>query len=624
MRRGSFLNVRSDEELTSAATSPSLNPERPGTVQRVAMGQRNIDIDPSSGDLRIRFDFDRRVVARIKAIPRRRWSPEQKAWFVPIGEARALVEVLREERFTVSSRVRVLLGEAESGQLALEEAAPVVEAEVVEPPVVPEAPRWSPSQINTRARLALTRAFPDDIWVVGEISGWDRGASRRRAVFFELVEQESVVADPVAKVSCVLFERDRAQIEAALERAGGAIALADGVQVCIRCRVDLYPAQGRYQLIVRDIDPTHTLGALAQQRAAVLHKLRQMGLAERNLGLSVALVPLRVGLVTSVGSDAYNDVVHELRRSGYGFSVCAWDAHMQGRHVERTVLAGLRWFAARKDAFDVVAIVRGGGARTDLSWFDTLLIGMAVAELPIPVLCGIGHQQDRSVVDEIARSLKTPTAVGKFLVDAVAEFDQTITELGQQVASAAQGRIKDAREGLREAATRVVRETRHGIERGATVQEHLAQRLASASRARSREALRDVDATARRLPEATRHRLWRERAALDFATDRLSPARLNSVISSDARLIDELRSRLDRAAEVALTRAAGDLDQTALRLRAADPATVLRRGFALVRDPAGRIVRDPSTIPVGAALHVTLAEGPIHVMRTEAPTPEES
>src|SRR5690606_13990123 len=131
--------------------------------------RRSIDIDPASGDLRSSFDYDRALIDRVKALPRRRWSPEHKVWFAPRADSRDVVRPRDREHFAISWRVQALLAELGFEGLRPEaeaEAEPAVEAEVEQGP-----PRLKPSQINERARLALTRAFPEDVWVVGEISG---------------------------------------------------------------------------------------------------------------------------------------------------------------------------------------------------------------------------------------------------------------------------------------------------------------------------------------------------------------------------------------------------------------------------------------------------------------------
>ena len=171
-----------------------------------------------------------------------------------------------------------------------------------------------------------------------------------------------------------------------------------------------------------DIDPAFTLGRLAADRDRLLRLLDAEGLLGRQAALSRPLVPLRVGLVTAGGSAAEHDVMDELRRSGLGFRVVRADARVQGPTAPRSVAWGLRAVAAR--GADVVLLVRGGGATTDLAAFDSEVIARAVAGLDTPVLTGIGHDIDRSVADEVAHAAyKTPTACAQAVVADVLAFE---------------------------------------------------------------------------------------------------------------------------------------------------------------------------------------------------------
>src|SRR5262249_3678400 len=148
-------------------------------------------------------------------------------------------------------------------------------------------------------------------------------------------------------------------------------------------------------------------------------RLTERGLVGRNTSLPFPDLPLRVGLVTSLGSDAFNDVLRTLQESGFAFDVTAHGARVQGRLTEPSVLNALDWVRKRAESFDVVLICRGGGSRTDLSWFDSEQLGAAVATFPVPVVVGIGHEQDLSVLDFVGFRRKTPTAAAAYLVERV-------------------------------------------------------------------------------------------------------------------------------------------------------------------------------------------------------------
>ncbi|MDP9453819.1 MAG: exodeoxyribonuclease VII large subunit, partial [Actinomycetota bacterium] len=260
---------------------------------------------------------------------------------------------------------------------------------------------------------ALRSAFPAEIWVRGELSGL-RPANAAGHVYFTLCERSSR-RGPTSSIGVALFRTDRLAVERFLREWPG-FALADGLEVRIRGRVQY--SLGRISLVMSAVDPVHTLGRLAADRERVRRALAADGLLEANAGLALPAVPLRVGLVTSAGSAACEDVLAELAASGFAFRVTLADARVQGVGAEASLLRALR--ALARCRVDVVVVVRGGGARTDLATFDGERLARAVAAMPVPVVCGVGHEIDTSVVDEVAHTAcKTPTACASLLVERV-------------------------------------------------------------------------------------------------------------------------------------------------------------------------------------------------------------
>src|SRR5262249_11433883 len=305
-------------------------------------------------------------------------------------------------------------------------------------------------------------------------------------------------------VTAVLFERTRREVERTLAQSEAPFELKDGIEVRLQVRVDLYEARGSYQLVVEAIDPVHTLGKLAQNRAAVLAELEKRGLREKNRDLPWPEVPLRVGLITSAGSDAYNDFVNELARSRFAFELTVVDARMQGAGLERGLVRAIERLGARANEFDVLAIVRGGGARTDLLWFDNLAVALAVASCPIKVVSGIGHQRDVSVVDLIAHPEKTPTAAAAVIVARVQGFATRLQASVAQLADRVARALEDEGERLAAAGEEFERATRARLREGRRMLLDARVRLLSFARAKARL----------------------ERAALGGLTRRLDPERL--------------------------------------------------------------------------------------------------
>ena len=509
-------------------------------------------VHDGAGSFQVRFPFDRHLVELIRSLPRRRWQAVDKVWFVPEDDVVLLVDLLAPEGFTFDDEARGRYAARGGGRdLATSEAA--------DPS---GAGHWTVSRLNREVRAVLTAAFPHSLWLVGEISGWNRSRHKKH-VGFTLIEREST-GEQAFQVQAILFEGVRREIESKLAAAGNPFALEDEIEVRLKVRVDLYDAWGAYRVQVEDLDLAFTLGEAARRREEIVRRLQAEGLLERNALLPLPALPLRVGLITSLGSDAYHDVLRTLSESGFAFQVTVHGARVQGRATESSVLNALDWYRARQSYFDVILICRGGGSRTDLAWFDTEPLGRAVALFPIPIVSGIGHEQDVSVLDHVARRAKTPTAAAGFLVDTVRSAQIRIEELLDS--------ILDETRSLLETELRNRREAEH--------------RLAQATTRRIEAARASLTAAARQLGQGARR-------DLDGETRRVTQAALS------------LAPRLARALAIETERGVA----RGRRLHLVDPRRVVERGYAIVRGCDGRVVVQASQAPRGTRVTAELRTG---------------
>ncbi|NNK92401.1 MAG: exodeoxyribonuclease VII large subunit, partial [Acidimicrobiia bacterium] len=318
----------------------------------------------------------------------------------------------------------------------------------------PDPPRGDPSftvaQLGEILSGTFQQLFPDDIWVEGEISNLTR--SRAGHVYFDLIEPATPGTPSAARISVVLFSQTRQVVNAQLKRQNVG-RLGDGMAVRVRAAVDFYPPQGRLQLRMTGIDPRYILAAMAAERDALMARLHEEGVTARNKAYPVPLVPLTIGLVTSAVSAAAGDFLAELDGFGFGFRVIAVDARVQGELAPGALVGGLR--ALYREDVDLIALVRGGGARGDLSVFDNEQLARTIAESPVPVWTGIGHEIDRSVADVVAHtSYKTPTAVASALGHVVASFVDQAERAWTDVCDAAGRRLDSAATALTASARR--------------------------------------------------------------------------------------------------------------------------------------------------------------------------
>jgi exodeoxyribonuclease VII large subunit len=445
----------------------------------------------------------------------------------------------------------------------------------------------------------LTHTFPHDVWIQGEVRDMVRANSGH--VYFTLVDANPEPGrSPDAALSVVLFDSTKRTVNTQLKRSGGTMRIDDGVSVRIRGVPDFYAPQGRLSLRMTGIDPAYTLGQMAASRERLLRLLADEGILHANRQRPVPLVPLRLGLVTAAGSAAAADFLDELAASGIGFEVRLSSTVVQGPGAPPRIAAAIRT-CERLDV-DVIAVVRGGGARTDLAAFDDELVARAIAGCSTPVLTGIGHEVDTAVADEVAHlAFKTPTACAAHLVGlALAAEDQAAT-LWRAIATAAGARLIHADTRLTDAAV--------GAGRAATT------------------ALRDADrrtaASARRVRDLTVTQLERSRHRL---SGHLASARLLSRHRLDTAeaLVSRHRDDMARSARERLSTAEQRLDHAELQRRLLDPAKALARGWSITTAADGAVVRSVADVVSGSTVTTRVADGTITSTVTSTEAPKES
>ncbi len=271
---------------------------------------------------------------------------------------------------------------------------------------------FSVDEVLVQLDTALAGAFPSPVWVRGEISGLRR--TNRGAVFFGLADHEQRDRSiEVAARGRVMNEVERSLDAANVGR------LRDGIEVRLLATVG--QMSGRVRLSLLQVDPEFIAGKLALDREEILRRLKADGSLAANGALPLPLVPLRVGLVTSLGSAAHADFLQGVKASAFRFRVSTVEAKMQGEGSSESVVRAMQRLA--KEQLDIVVVARGGGAKLDLATFDTEVVARAIAAMPFPVVAGIGHEIDQSVADAAAAvTMKTPTAAAEWLVGRVGEF----------------------------------------------------------------------------------------------------------------------------------------------------------------------------------------------------------
>ncbi|MBR2637342.1 MAG: exodeoxyribonuclease VII large subunit [Bacteroidaceae bacterium] len=287
--------------------------------------------------------------------------------------------------------------------------------------------------LNNMVRNVIKKELFLRYWVVGELSEVRETAAGH--CYIELLQRDEKSNSIVAKARGTIWARIYSLLRPYfLEQTGR--PFATGIKVLLQVTVDFHEQYG-YTLDVCDIEPTYTVGDMARRRAQILNRLQQEGVMTLNKELTFPLLPQRIAVISSSFAAGYGDFCDQLKTNRYGFVFYTrlFAAPMQGDRVEEGIIAALDAIAENVDMWDVVVIIRGGGATSDLSCFDTYNLANNCAQFPLPIITGIGHHRDDTVLDSVSHTcVKTPTAAAEFLIHAVAQQAANLDMLKQGIA----------------------------------------------------------------------------------------------------------------------------------------------------------------------------------------------
>ena len=418
-------------------------------------------------------------------------------------------------------------------------------------------------ELNSLVRSAVELTLADDYWVEAELA---EVRERGGHCYMELVQKNADGATTVARASAKCWRSAWSLVRPHFERVTGE-PLHAGMKVLMQVHAQFHENYG-FSWIVTDIDPTFTLGDMARKRLETIRRLKAAGVFELNKELTLPLFAQRVAVVSSETAAGYGDFCNQLAANpyGFGFSVRLFPAIMQGERTERSVISALNAINAEAGSFDCVVIIRGGGATSDLSSFDSLALAENVANFPLPVITGIGHERDESVVDMVANMrAKTPTAAATLLVDNLKRTSDRI--------AAAQDRM-----------------------------------LTAVSRRMDYERMR-LARVAERIPVLFSLVSVRQSARIEALSARLRAA-VRLGLDSASRRIDSLSAAMTPAAMRRLTAESHRLELLSQRVAAADPDRLLKRGYSITLHN-GRAVRSAGELKAGDEIVTRLGRGTV-------------
>jgi exodeoxyribonuclease VII large subunit len=436
-------------------------------------------------------------------------------------------------------------------------------------------------------RAELKNSFPTPVWVVAEIIEF--GQRGNGHCYLELVEKDQYTERMTAKAKATIWANVYARLAPYFESVTGE-SLHAGLKVMLRVTVEMHELYG-LSLNVLDIDAQYTLGDIAQQRAKVIAQLTADGVIDMNKQIPLLPVVQRIAVVSSDTAAGWGDFVNQLENNGFGykFHVELFPALMQGDGAAESIVAAMDKIFSQMDKFDAVAIMRGGGSKSDLSCFDNYELAYYAAQFPLPILTGIGHERDDSVLDLVACvRLKTPTALAAFIIDRAAAFEQELTQKCEYVIDAVRQRIEQNIKRVDDDYHRFVMGVRAVV-------------------SHSQEQLSGLNLLAN---SAVRRYFDLRTAQLSTFEQKIRLLPQIGIAAGNTRLAT-LEQRLQTALATFFEAKQHQLDRLELVCRQTDPQNVLKRGYSIVR-AKGKAVTSPNQVQSGDELAIQMAEGQIN------------
>jgi exodeoxyribonuclease VII large subunit len=366
-----------------------------------------------------------------------------------------------------------------------------------------------------QVRAALHHRFPDSYWVVAEVAEMTRPRQQGGHCYLTLTEPAAgaEALGFTAQARATLWGSRYAQLAPAFTEATGQ-ELRPGLRLLLRVKVTFHEQYG-FSLDVLALDPSYTVGELARQRLATLRKLQEKDLLERQQQRTLPLGPQRLAVISSPTAAGFQDFVRHLEEAPYDFALTLFPALMQGEDAPASIRAALDAIRPRRGQFEVVIIIRGGGAKTDLLAFDEYGLAAAVAAFPLPILTGIGHERDEAVVDLVAhRALKTPTAVAAFLVERLARLEAVLLDLVERVADRSRQHLAQQQQQLQRLADHSREAARQQLRQAQAALAQRSRQATHAPRQHLRHLSQHLESFRYTLPQAGRRALGHEEQRL--------------------------------------------------------------------------------------------------------------
>ncbi len=438
-------------------------------------------------------------------------------------------------------------------------------------------------------KKTISDVFTDSYWIVAEIS--DINENRNGHAYLELIDKD-VFSDKIsAKAKAIIWAGTYRMLKPYFVSTTKQ-RLSKGLKILVCVSVEYHEVYG-LSLTVMDIDPVYTLGDIERKRTEIIRKLEADGIFNMNKELELSDVPQRIAVISSPSAAGYGDFVKQVQHNQHGFKfyLKLFPAVMQGDRVEQSVIDALDRIFDYEELFDAVVIIRGGGSKSDLSCFDNYLLSSNVAQFPLPIITGIGHDRDETIVDLVAhKSMKTPTAVADFLVSKALDFENELLSLQNQCIETALNQIEAHKHRLESCAVKLQSELKNSLLRRNNELEILNEKLL----------------------KSPIFLLQNKKHHFKLLLSNFSHLIENKFITQTQKL-QIIESQLNVSSEKFLTKNKHEISMLEKTIQLQDPIILLRKGYSLTKRN-GKIIKKVSDLNVNDRIQNQFIDGEVEAI----------
>lgn len=446
--------------------------------------------------------------------------------------------------------------------------------------------RFTLLELNKSIQEQINLGFPKNLWVIAEVS--ELKVNRNGHCYVELIEKDAVNDHIIAKSRATIWAFTYRMLRPYFESITGR-DLSPGLKLLVQVKVEFHELYG-FSLNITDIDPNYTLGDLAQKKAEILNQLNADGVINLNKDLDFPQVPQKIAIISSETAAGFQDFMDQLENNVYGFKFYTklYQSVMQGNQAENSIIIALEKIYEQEDFFDLVVIIRGGGSQADLSCFDSYLLGANIAQFPLPVITGIGHEKDESIADVVAhKKLKTPTAVAEYIIEKTARFEEGIVNIQETVLDLFFDQVQVQREKLNQLARITVPSVKNSLSNQHHKLTLTLEKLKTNTFLYTKVKDTNLKQLKKYLPQITRKLIHRNQEMMLASVIKLK-TNCHFIVKSESKSLKNAENRLSLL----------------------DPKNILKRGYSITYHK-GEVLKDSRTVRPEDDIKTKLLSGTI-------------